>query len=245
MRSVTSYPNTNVCLGITKGSLAEEKDGAFVGREGADDGLFAYTTGLYTSPHEFQAARNWDEICIDFHPCGYYHFFDVPSQPKIITEGFTNDLFNAEDQRRLLNIFAEKSIRLRAAAVEEMLLSKLKLFEKSDLQEAVSYIHARSGAVTVKELITRTRCSERKLYRLFDDYFGTTPKWYIRIFKIRKALQLMAFNPGLSLTSVAYQVGYADQSHFIREAKIMCNLLPKNLKSNLISIDNEVIVGRS
>lgn len=242
--SVTSFPNTNICVGISKGNALHEVDDAFINKKKEQNDVFVYTTGLYNTPHEFEVGQSWDEICIDFHPCGYYHFFDLPSKPKIIAEGITSTFFSKDDQISLESILNELDLNKRSLAIEDLLLSKLKLFDKSNLQLAVEYIHANNGLVSVKEILRYTKCSERKMYNLFGDHFGITPKWYIRIVRIRQALKLMTFNPRLSLTDVAYQCGYTDQSHFIKESKFMCNLIPKKLKNNLISIDNEVIVSK-
>lgn len=241
-RSVTSFPNTNICLGVSKDNILSKEGPSFVGRSSPESNIFTYTTGLYNAPHELKVPKKWDEICIDFSPCGYYHFFNTPSRPKIIQQGFSDHIFNEKDQRVLLAIFEETDLRNRSAGIENLLLSKLRPFEKSNLQLAIAYIHARGGAVTVKELLVNTGCSERKLYRLFMDHFGTTPKWYIRILKIRKAIKLMAFAPRMSLTEVSYRCGYSDQSHFIKEARSLCHVLPTTLKNSLTSIDNEVII---
>lgn len=242
--TVTSFPNTNICLGISKGNSLQEEDTAFVSKRSDDNTLFSYTTGLYTSPHEFTVSKNWDEICIDFHPCGYYHFFNLPSQPKIIDEGFTDSFFSQRDQLLLASVFEETNLHMRSQAIEKLLISKLKSFDKSNIQLAVDYIHLHRGIISVKEVLTYTQCSERKMYTLFKDHFGITPKWYIRIVKIRQALKLITYNPILSLTEITYRCGYTDQSHFIKEAKSMCSVLPKTLKSDLVSIDNEVIISQ-
>jgi len=242
--SVTSFPNTNVCLGISKGSGLHQVEDTFVNKEREQNDLFAYTTGLYNSPHKFEVSKRWDEICIDFHPCGYYHFFDLPSKPKLINGSMAKALFSRSDQICLEGILNESNLDKRSCAIEALLLSKLKDFDKGDLQLAVDYIHLNNGLVSVKEVLRHTKSSERRMYKLFEDHFGTTPKWYIRIVRLRQALKLMTSYPCLSLTAIAYQCGYTDQSHFIKEAKLMCNLIPKALRTNLVFIDNEVIVSK-
>ncbi|MEL7120623.1 MAG: helix-turn-helix transcriptional regulator [Bacteroidota bacterium] len=243
--SVTSFPNTNICLGISKGNILTQEDNTFVGKPCDQNDIFVYTTGLYTSPHEFKVEDQWDEICIDFNPCGYYHFFNFPSKPKIIAEGFANSFFSKGDKRSFEQILNEDDLKIRSLEIEKLLLAKLRPFEKSNLQLAIEFIHTRKGMVSVKEVLKYTRCSERKMYQLFMDHFKITPKWYIRIVKIRQALQLITFKPFLSLTEIAYECGYTDQSHFIKEAKSMCNILPKALKNELELIDNKVIICRS
>jgi len=242
LHSVTSFPNTNICLGISKGNILSHNDNVYVSKKSDRSDIFVYTTGLYTTPHEFRVSKSWDEICIDFYPCGYYYFFNFPSKPKIINEGLVDMLFSKKDQDLLERILNEPNLKIRSLTIEQFLISKLKPFDNSNLQAAIEYIHLKKGAVAVKNVLKHTRCSERKMYSLFEDHFGITPKWYIRIVKIRQALKLITFHPHLSLTEIAYQCGYTDQSHFIKESKTMCNDLPKKLKENLVSVNSEVII---
>lgn len=240
--AVKSYPNTNICLGISKGNKLLQKGHTFIS-EPNQDGIFAYTTGLYNTPREFQVTQNWDEICIDFHPSGYFQFFDIPSMPQIIDNDFSSAMFSCDELRVLNNIFEESNLDKRSVIIEEFLISKFKYFSQANLQLALQFIHQKKARLTVKELLFHTKCSERKMYQLFLSHFGVTPKQYIRILKIRHAIQSVISNPKLSLTQIAYNSGYSDQSHFVKEAKLMCEILPKEIRSKFISIDNKVIVS--
>lgn len=240
--TVKSYPNTNICLGISNGKGLFQNGKTFISKPN-EDTIFAYTTGLYNTPREFQVEPNWDEICIDFHPSGYFHFFDLPSMPQIIDNNFSTTMFSSDELITIKNIFKESNLSTRTILIEEFLISKLKPFSQDNLQLAIKFINQKKAKLTVKELLFYTKCSERKMYRLFLDHFGVTPKQYIRILKIRNAIESIASNPTFSLTQIAYDAGYSDQSHFIKEAKLMCEVLPKEMKSKLISIDNQVIVS--
>ncbi len=238
-----SYPNTNICLGISKGNGLIQNGKTFISQPNQDT-IFAYTTGLYNTPREFQITQNWDEICIDFHPIGYFHFFGIPSMPQIIESGFSTAMFSNDELRILRNVFEESNLDKRSIIIEDFLISKLKPFSQNNLQLAINYIHQKKARLTVKELLCHTKCSERKIYNLFINHFGVTPKQYIRILKIRNAIQTVIANPQLSLTQIAYNIGYSDQSHFIKEARLMCEVLPKEMKSKFISINNQVIVSK-
>ncbi|MFK8013031.1 MAG: helix-turn-helix domain-containing protein [Marinicellaceae bacterium] len=240
--TVKSYPNTNICLGISKGNRLLQNGHVFISKNNQDQ-IFAYTTGLYNTPRKFQVTQNWDEICIDFHPSGYFHFFGIPSMPQIIDNGFSSTMFSCDELNTLNNIFEESNLNKRSIIVEDFLISKLKPFTQDNLQLAIKFIHHKKARLTVKELLFYTKCSERKMYQLFLNHFGVTPKQYIRILKIRNAIQSVVSNPQLSLTQIAYNIGYSDQSHFIKEARLMCEILPKEIKSKLISIDSQVIVS--
>ena len=242
LSTVKSYPNTNICLGISNGNSLIQNGKTFISKPNKDN-IFTYTTGLYNSPREFQVGTNWDEICIDFHPNGYFHFFNLPSMPQIIDNSFSTEIFSSEELKNIKNIFNEPSLIIRSNKIEDFLISKLKPFTENNLQLAINYINQQKAKLTVKDLLLYTKCSERKMYQLFLNHFGVTPKQYIRILKIRNAIELIIANPQFSLTNIAYESGYSDQSHFIKEAKLMCEVLPKEMKSKLISIDNQVVIS--
>jgi transcriptional regulator GlxA family with amidase domain len=48
---------------------------------------------------------------------------------------------------------------------------------------------------------------------------GITPKLLARITRFQKALNMLETNSSKSLTTVAYEGGFYDQSHFIRDFK--------------------------
>ena len=63
------------------------------------------------------------------------------------------------------------------------------------------------------------------LSRDFPKYFHATLGDYIRSIKIQRALSLLP-NKELSLTDIAIQCDFADQSHFIRSFKASQQLTP-------------------
>ena len=54
------------------------------------------------------------------------------------------------------------------------------------------------------------------LSREFARYFATSFSAYVRIRKVEQARRLLLTQPHLPLADVAYQCGFADQSHFGR-----------------------------
>jgi len=60
----------------------------------------------------------------------------------------------------------------------------------------------------------------------FSRYFGCTLGEYMRKLKITRAISLMNTSQ-TSLTGIAYECGFADQSHFTRTFKQLTGLLPK------------------
>jgi AraC family transcriptional regulator len=63
----------------------------------------------------------------------------------------------------------------------------------------------------------------------FPIYFSCTLGAYMRKLKIERALELLK-TPGISLTEVAYDCGFFDQSHFTRTFKQLTGFLPAQYK---------------
>lgn len=91
-------------------------------------------------------------------------------------------------------------------------------YSESPVQKGVEWILKSKGTGTVQELCRVMDLSERQAERLFQKYVGLSPKFYSRIMRFNAIFQLLAErNP--SWAELAYEAGFADQSHFIRNFK--------------------------
>ncbi len=58
--------------------------------------------------------------------------------------------------------------------------------------------------------------SKSVLYRKFNKAVGESPLNYLNIIRIRKATKEIKINPNLSITEIAFQVGFSDSNYFAR-----------------------------
>jgi AraC-like DNA-binding protein len=86
------------------------------------------------------------------------------------------------------------------------------------IDKALKMIFETKGLVTVTEMANAVGLSERQLERLFKKHVGLSPKFYCRIIRFRSIFQLHEQGDP-SWLDLAYEAGYADQSHFIRNFK--------------------------
>lgn len=68
--------------------------------------------------------------------------------------------------------------------------------------------------------------STKQFGRIFADYIGTSPKEFLRIVRMQRALYTLQQNPALSFAQVAYSCGFADQSHMIKEFRLFSGYTP-------------------
>jgi len=80
---------------------------------------------------------------------------------------------------------------------------------------------------SIRGIADRYKISTRYLSRLFLQYTGVTPKLYDKIHRFQQSLRLITENR-YSLTSIAYDCGYFDQSHFIRDFKHFAGITPSS-----------------
>jgi AraC-like DNA-binding protein len=77
----------------------------------------------------------------------------------------------------------------------------------------------------IDNVASRYGITSRYLQKLFLQYTGLTPKLYSKINRFQNSLKLVT-GKDASLTSIAYECGYFDQSHFIREFKTFTGVTP-------------------
>jgi AraC family transcriptional regulator len=84
--------------------------------------------------------------------------------------------------------------------------------------------------VTLHDLSVAANVHPVTVSKYFPQYFSCTLGEYMRKLKIEKALGLIKASPR-SLTEIAYECGFADQSHFIRVFKEFTGYLPARYQS--------------
>ena len=75
------------------------------------------------------------------------------------------------------------------------------------------------GTIRVEELAAGSGVSRRTIERLFQKRVGLTPKTYIRYTRFQHAVEKLKSGRKTGLTDIAYDCGYYDQSHFIKDFK--------------------------
>lgn len=243
VKEITSYANTNICLGILKGSEIVEEAGGLK-KLVRKQKITSYISGLYTDPHRLVPAEDQDEICIDFTPMGYYHFLPFPSKKYILNEDILLEAFGKDAHARFEKIFAEKDFNARGLATEQFLLQNMRQFDQPFLSESLHYIHTTKGEVGVTALSKKMDCNEKKLYRYYTNYFDVSPQDYKRIVRFRHAIKEIGAG-AQSLTRLAYDCEYCDQSHFIREIKKFTTFTPAQCRTRFVNVDDTVLMSIS
>ena len=91
---------------------------------------------------------------------------------------------------------------------------------------SIRQIIEQKGLTSVRHIAREHFLSERQFERQFQRFSGFSPRLFARILRFHSAMAL--YGKGLkSLTAIALESGYYDQSHFIRDFKHFSGLSPR------------------
>jgi AraC-like DNA-binding protein len=95
------------------------------------------------------------------------------------------------------------------------------------LTGALREVFARRGDLSMAELARRSGAHPRTLARLFDRWVGLSPKRFARIVRLQAALRALPDRG--SWAGVAFELGYCDQAHFLREVRELFGSTPREI----------------
>ncbi|MBI5591052.1 MAG: helix-turn-helix transcriptional regulator [Deltaproteobacteria bacterium] len=82
------------------------------------------------------------------------------------------------------------------------------------------------GRIKVHDVACHVGTSMRTLERTFLRDLGISPKMFIRLVRFQNTVEKLKNGRYPTLTNVAYNCGYADQSHFIKDFQELAGRLP-------------------
>ena len=129
----------------------------------------------------------------------------------------------ARDVRTLASI-GEAAPLLDGFFLKKLALQKL---ETPFLIFAIQQIFKSNGTTNIDSLRQNIQASRRYVEKLFKKNIGLTPKRYARLIRVKKAsiiLQQPFYNKHIS--SVAAELEYYDQSHFLKDFKTVVGRTP-------------------
>jgi AraC-like DNA-binding protein len=98
-----------------------------------------------------------------------------------------------------------------------------------DVARVQGMVHAllRDRSITrVDDVTVRFGLSARTVQRLFQRYVGVSPKWVLGRYRLHEAAARLAEGTAGTWTDVAVELGYFDQSHFIRDFRRAVGMTP-------------------
>ena len=125
--------------------------------------------------------------------------------------------------------------------IEAYLLQRLHTDRKPDLRiEALGHIlhniNTHYSEKSIGIIASQHGITTRYLHKLVYEHTGLSPKSFSKITRFQLSLKLIAKNDR-SLTAIAYDCGYFDQSHFIRDFRSFTGVTPSEYLDNKFPVN--------
>jgi len=174
--------------------------------------------GIWFWPHTFSLFSGFSVNELNDKAIALGNIFSQRFIDFVKNSMYENDI---ESLVRETNSCLSKKLRVPSNLIKERITA-----------HAVRYIVNEKANSNLDKLVTDCNISNRYLQKMFLERIGVSPKFFIRITRFQHALQHLAKYRTVSLTDLAYQAGYYDQAHFIREFKEFTGTSPSQFLLN-------------
>ncbi|QIL40367.1 AraC family transcriptional regulator [Pedobacter sp. HDW13] len=178
-------------------------------------------------PVDVQMRKGEGCMAVCFQPGMAYRFFKIPLH---LLSNSTTPLAELWEKKAAMleALMADGGTHnRRVALLQQYLLQELRKAEDNlAIEYCLQQIQLSKGLISLAALTSHIGFSQRHLSRQFQQYVGLSPRDYLRVSRFIYSLERLKSNPTRSLTRVAYQSGYYDQAHFIRDYKQYTGFTP-------------------
>lgn len=176
---------------------------------------------------------------IEFQPAGFYPFINTSQKELTDTIQPLSYIEYALDQRISFIIEKAHSVEDLLQEMEKQWILMIRYPYPKELSFAISSIIQREGSLTSLEISNGAAYSQRQLSRLFNQYLGMSMKSFSRLVRVNKAMRLLNEEP-LTLSEISRLLGYYDESHFVKDFKLVCQITPQLYKQQMSNFYNEI-----
>jgi AraC-like DNA-binding protein len=200
--------------------------------------------GQITRPLPIRSKGKHEMLGIRFyaHSAAWFFKEDINEFNDLICDA--GDLLGNSIKNLHSQLIETAGLPARIKLIENYLLHKLAVAERKTnritmVGHIVKELQRDMASENIKTIALKYNVTPRYLQKLFLQYTGVTPKLYHKINRFQQSLQLIAKKES-SLTSIAYDCGYFDQSHFIREFKSFTGITPSDYNSELFPVSTAI-----
>ncbi|WP_342083638.1 helix-turn-helix domain-containing protein [Dyadobacter sp. OTU695] len=226
--SLHAHANPHVTMLLAGATLEKRQRNECYRRAG--EVVFFHAGEPHQNTQTIPGSRNFN---IEFAP-DFFETYGVGEEH--ISEAIHNDPFAAlvflRAYRHFLHhdLWAGDSI---AMAVFSLLGTRIKIYNQPPrwVRQISELLADRwNEHVSLQELSLETGVHPVTISKYFPRYFGGTLSDYMRKLRVRNTLAMIKNTPH-KLTHIAYEAGFADQSHFTKAFREVTGFLPKEYRA--------------
>jgi AraC-like DNA-binding protein len=206
-----------------------------IGQEDFNRQPEAVLIGPQFSRVNIKVHKRLKSVRVDFLPGGLFRMLGIPMS-ELFDQGFDAvDVFGA-GIKRLTEQVPEGDLEKAKNFVEEFLVNQLvRPGALLPIDSALHLLMQSNGTLSMQSIASHSCLSMKQFERKCRERIGMNPKLYARILKFSNAYRIHESNPQLSWTKIAYEAGYFDQMHMIRDFKVFAGVNPSVIEQQLLA----------
>ncbi|MDC3959814.1 helix-turn-helix domain-containing protein [Polyangium jinanense] len=169
-------------------------------------------------------------VGVHFHPGGAWPLLAIPMDALADRHHPLEDLLGASARELAERIDDAASDAERLAMLSAFFLQRARASRASHPAVTAMIRRAERGSsdVAIATEVAASGLSHRRFIELFRREVGLTPRDFLRVQRFQRALGIAA-RSGRAGADLAYEAGYADQSHWLLECRKHAGLSPREL----------------
>lgn len=177
-------------------------------------------------------------IKVGFQPGGIFRLLGIPvSEFEADDKIYESVYFDKEVPLIIEQLNQAASFEQMVAIIQKWLLGKLHSLKKElPIDKALPFLLKKGTLSNITEVASQSCVSIRQLERLYQQRIGLSPQSYARLVRFTKAWIVKESNPIINWTNLAYECGYFDQMHLIRDFKEFMGLTPSLIQKDLLNL---------
>lgn len=170
----------------------------------------------------------------EFHPAGVHALFSQSTVDFVDRHIPGSDL--GEDFAQLESALSEASLSDYARLADTFFIRQLESVGRADeinlqrMMQVFAYVESHHpSTIRIADMAAESHVCQRQFSRIFTEYVGLTPKEYLRIYRFHAAfLELREHPAHTTLMHLAWDNGYYDMKHMVKDFKDICAHAPKS-----------------
>jgi AraC-like DNA-binding protein len=179
-----------------------------------------FVAGLHDSYATTEFTSQMSGIQIDFTPLGLRMLLGgIPMHELVNRMVHLEDLLGSAGRDLIEQLQEDPDWDARFDRMEAFIARRLKRapLPAEDVAFAWHRLEQTAGCINVGALANEMGYSRKQLIARFRTHVGLTPKLAARVFRFRNACDLVSEAEEVNWSDIAFDAGYYDQSHLIRD----------------------------
>lgn len=186
-----------------------------------------FLVGQLKNPVNFYAEGRVSQWCVRFYPWGLLPFGDVAAIADRLWAP-AEKVFGHEASSNLQSMAVDTPQVKLTGLLNDYFVRRLLAwqFDDSFLKRAARRLLEQKGDVKIEELAKYCYLSRRQVIRNIKQATGRAPHEIASRLRFEAVRDAIMHNPDVPIAHLAYEHGYSDQSHIVKEFKQYANMTP-------------------